>query len=207
MIESRSRDSRMQEIEPTFIISFDRSLMVAWISGTLTRLCMAFITSVLLCRAPATRTTATTYTCILFLSLSFLTIQKKIHTSAIQKEKKPKELIWDDYFLSPAPSLLYDSTHRAGSSSRGWQSSCGLWRRTTLRQLASTELSPLQEPHIRPSGPFWQHLWWTFWLSLAPFEYLKERQIILTMCNSYRIIKLIDTTDRLLVFQFRLFLM
>lgn len=156
--------------------------MVAWISGTLTRLCMAFITSVLLCRAPATRTTATTYTCILFADNS----EKKDTAIQKKKEKKLKELIWDN-FLSPAPWLLYVYTHQADSSSRGWQSSYGLWRRTTLRQLASTELSPLQEPHIRPSGPFWQHLWWTFWLSLAPFEYLKERQIILTMCNLHLI--------------------
>lgn len=42
----------------TFIISFERSLIVAWISGILTRLCMAFMTSVLFWRAPATRTTA-----------------------------------------------------------------------------------------------------------------------------------------------------
>lgn len=42
----------------TFIISFESSLMVAWISGTLTRLCIAFITSVLFCSAPATLRTA-----------------------------------------------------------------------------------------------------------------------------------------------------
>lgn len=42
----------------TFIISLDSSRMVAWISGIFTRLCMAFITSVLFCREPATRKTA-----------------------------------------------------------------------------------------------------------------------------------------------------
>lgn len=42
----------------TFIISFESSLIVAWISGILTRLCMAFMTSVLFCKAPATLNTA-----------------------------------------------------------------------------------------------------------------------------------------------------
>lgn len=37
----------------TFIISLDMSLIVAWISGILTRACMDFMTSVLFSRAPA----------------------------------------------------------------------------------------------------------------------------------------------------------
>lgn len=50
------RESRASTL--TFIISLDSSLMVAWISGIFTRLCIAFITSVLFCREPATLRTA-----------------------------------------------------------------------------------------------------------------------------------------------------
>lgn len=42
----------------TFIISLDNSLMVAWISGIFTKLCIAFMTSVLFCNEPATLRTA-----------------------------------------------------------------------------------------------------------------------------------------------------
>lgn len=50
------RESRTSPV--TFIISLDSSRMVAWISGIFTRLCIAFITSVLFCREPATLRTA-----------------------------------------------------------------------------------------------------------------------------------------------------
>jgi len=42
----------------TFIISLANSLIVAWISGILTRFCIAFMTSVLFCNEPATLRTA-----------------------------------------------------------------------------------------------------------------------------------------------------
>lgn len=94
---------------------------------------------------------------------SLLAIQKKLLLPKNQKPLKSSSYSRKGFEINVAsPQLLYFYTHQADSSFRVWQSSYGLWMHTTLRQLVLTEPSPLQEPHIHLSGPFWQHLWWTF---------------------------------------------